>query len=151
LQKLRKKWSWFGQRDMAKRADRIVIDTNLWISFLITHDFQTIDERIKTGKIKILFSLELVEEFLVVATRPKFKRLFSKKDIERLMDLFDVFAEIIDVKSTTTLCRDPKDNFLLSLAKDSQANFLITGDSDLLSLKSFEGTTIIRMSEYLRR
>jgi putative PIN family toxin of toxin-antitoxin system len=48
---------------MAKRADRIIIDTNLWISFLITKDLRSLDEKIKTGRIKLLFSLELMEEF----------------------------------------------------------------------------------------
>lgn len=32
----------------------------------------------------------------------------------------------------TNLCRDPKDNFLLSIAKDGNANYLLTGDNDLL-------------------
>ncbi|HEU5291966.1 MAG TPA: putative toxin-antitoxin system toxin component, PIN family, partial [Cyclobacteriaceae bacterium] len=55
---------------MAKKAERVIIDTNLWISFLITKDFKTLDIKIKTGKIKIIFSLELIEEFLAVAHRP---------------------------------------------------------------------------------
>ena len=49
---------------MAKKADRIVIDTNLWIRFLITKDFKKIDNLIAKGKSKILFSLELIEELL---------------------------------------------------------------------------------------
>lgn len=42
-----------------------------------------------------------------------------------------------------------RDNYLLALAKDSQANFLITGDGDLLSLVNFEGTEILTYKDFL--
>jgi len=136
---------------MPKKAERIVIDTNLWISFLITKDYKKLDGKIKGGEIKILFSLESMEEFLVVADRPKFRKYFDKEDIEQLIDLFDVYGEIVDVKSNIEICRDAKDNFLLSLSKDGKANFLITGDNDLLELKKFGKTKIIKVSDYLKR
>ena len=136
---------------MAKKVDRIIIDTNLWISFLITKDFKRLDNKIKNGKIKILFSIESIEEFLNVADRPKFKKYFEKKDVEQIIDLFDVYGEIIDVFSNIDLCRDLKDNFLLSLAKDSKASHLITGDKDLLDLKKFEKTKILTISDYLKK
>ncbi len=135
---------------MARKADRIIIDTNLWISFLITKDYKKLDDKLKKGKVKLLFSLELIEEFLSVADRPKFKKYFSKQDIEQLIDLFDVYGEIVDVKSSVSVCRDAKDNFLLSLSRDGNADFLVTGDHDLLDLKKFNKTTIIRFSEYLK-
>jgi len=135
---------------MVKKVDRVIIDTNLWISFLITKNLKTIDSRVKTGKIKVVFSLELMEEFLATVHRPKFKKYFSKKDIEQLVDLFEVYGEMVRVISNVQLCRDPKDDFLLSLAKDSKADFLITGDSALLELKSLGETKIVTMSEYLK-
>lgn len=73
------------------------------------------------------------------------------KDLEQLIDLFDVYGEIIEVSSSIDTCRDPKDNFLLSLSKDSKANYLITGDKDLLELKKFEKTKIIRISDYVKK
>ena len=135
---------------MAKSPSKVIIDTNLWISFLIKKDLRNLDTKIKNGSVKVLFSLELIEEFLSVADRPKFKKYFDKNDIEDLVDLFDVYGEIIDVRSNVELCEDPKDNFLLSLAKDSKANYLITGDKELLSLKTVFKTKIITMSDYLK-
>lgn len=135
---------------MAKKADRLIIDTNLWISFLITKDYKQLDNLLKTGRIKILFSLESLEEFLSVVNRPKFKKYFSKADIEELYDLFDFYGETIDVSSSVDLCRDSKDNFLLSLAKDSKADYLITGDKDLLDLKKISKTKIITITDYLK-
>lgn len=134
---------------MRKKVDRVVIDTNLWIAFLITKDFRKLDQRIREGEIKLLFSLELMEEFLAVAERPKFKKYFSKEDLASLIELFDVYGEVVDVKSTASICRDNKDNFLLALAKDSKANYLLTGDKDLLDLKKYGRTSILKITDYL--
>jgi putative PIN family toxin of toxin-antitoxin system len=62
---------------MKDKVSRVIIDTNLWISFLITHDFRKIDELIFSNSVILVFSEELLEEFVVVAKRPKFKRFFS--------------------------------------------------------------------------
>jgi putative PIN family toxin of toxin-antitoxin system len=136
---------------MAKGVDRIIVDTNLWISFLINKDFKKLDQRIIDRSVKVVFSLELLEEFLAVANRPKLKKIFNKSDVEELLDLFDVYGEIVDISSSVQLCRDPKDNFLLALAIDSKAKFLITGDKDLLELKTFKKTTILTITEYLKK
>src|SRR5258706_12742243 len=136
---------------MAKKVDRVVIDTNLWISFLIGKDFNELDKQIKKGKVKLIFSVELIDEFLTVADRPKFKKFFSKVDIEELIELFDSYGEIVRVISKVDICRDHKDNFILSLLKDSEADYLLTGDSDLSELEAFHGAKIFKMVDYLRR
>jgi putative PIN family toxin of toxin-antitoxin system len=112
----------------------IVIDTNLWISFLITKDFIKLDTLFKKKDIQILFSKELIEEFLEVARRPKFQKYFSESDIEKLLLSFDSIGKYIQITSDFKECRDFKDNFLLNLAADGKAKFLITGDKDLLTL-----------------
>ena len=132
---------------MAKRIDRVIIDTNIWISFLIKKNLNTLDIRVKTGKVKIIFSLELMEEFLSVAHRPKFKIYFFKEDVEQLLNLFGVYGEMIEVKSKIELCKDSKDDFLLPLAIDSKADFLITGDNYLLDFKKIGQTKIITIAE----
>ena len=151
LMKSQRKLRLFGQSVMASKVERVVIDTNLWISFLITKNHKKLDSKIKSGKVKLLFSLELIEEFLTVANRTKFKRYFDKDDLEQLLDLFDVYGELVAIKSKVKICRDPKDNFLLSLAKDAQANYLVTGDKDLLTIKKFEQTKIIEFSDFIKK
>lgn len=136
---------------MKAKSDRLVIDTNLWIAFLITNNYKKLDEKIRRKAVTILFSLELIEEVISVAERPKFRRYFTKHDLKELVDLFDAYGEIVDVISKVDICRDPKDNFLLALAKDSKANYLITGDQDLLDLKKFAGTEIVSMADYLTK
>ena len=58
-------------------------------------------------------------------------------------------AHFIEVSSSIRASRDPKDNFLLALAKDGKADYLLTGDKDLLTLKKFGRTIIITISKFL--
>ncbi len=131
------------------KSHKIVIDTNLWISFLPTGKFDFIDHLLENGNIKLVFSEELLLEFIEVSERPKFRKFFSLDDLKEILQTIEQYAIYISVTSTTTDCRDKKDNFLLSLAKDSNADYLITGDKDLLVLKSFEKTKITTITEYL--
>jgi predicted nucleic acid-binding protein len=60
----------------------------------------------------------------------------------------ETYIDLVEVKSSIKICRDPKDNFLLALAKDGKANFLLTGDKDLLILEKFEKTKIITIAKF---
>lgn len=134
---------------MPKKKDRIIIDTNLWISFLLTKNIDALDKKINDKLLILLFSQTLLDEFTEVARRPKFTRYFSLGELEILLMYIGNTAKFINVTSNICICRDPKDNFLLSLAKDGNATHLITGDNDLLEIKMFEKTRIVTMSEYL--
>jgi uncharacterized protein len=135
---------------MANKVSRIIIDTNLWISFLITKDFSKLDEIIFSRDGILVFSQELLDEFLEVAKRPKFRRFFSPSDIEEILETIDEYADFVKVHAQIDICRDPKDNFLLSLAIDGNADFLLTGDKDLLELVKFGETAIITISAFLQ-
>jgi uncharacterized protein len=132
------------------RNKKIILDTNLWISFLITKKFTQIDKLIESKKITLIFSDELIAEFIDVAKRPKFEKYFSKKDIEKILSYFDEFGKLIKVKSDIQLCRDAKDNFLLNLSVDSKADYLITGDNDLLVLEKIERTKIMNFTGFIK-
>jgi len=54
-------------------------------------------------------------------------------------------------KSNEDACRDFKDNFLLSLAVDGKADYLLTGDNDLLALNPFKDTLIVTFSAFLEK
>lgn len=56
---------------MPKTKDRIIIDTNLWISFLLSKDFSKLDKLLNSENLVLLFSRELLDEFVDVARRPK--------------------------------------------------------------------------------
>jgi putative PIN family toxin of toxin-antitoxin system len=135
---------------MANKPERIVLDTNIFIYFLISDSFHKLDKRLKSHQVRLLFSEELVSEFVRVVNRPKFKKYFSDKDIFNLLDELHNYADFVEVHSHVNVCRDKKDNFLLSLCSDGKASFLITGDEDLLVLKKYKKTTILKISDYLK-
>ena len=141
------KLSKWENHDMKNK--KIILDTNLWISFLISKKFNQIDKLIENKEITIIFSDELIEEFINVVSRPKFKKYFSKKDIEKVLEYFDQFGELINVKSNIQICRDEKDNFLLNLSVDSEAAYLISGDKDLLVLEKIEETKIMTFADFI--
>ena len=128
---------------------KVVIDTNLWISFLISKNFKNLDNLFTIDRLVLIFSDQLLEEFIEVAKRPKFEKFFSLTDLIILLNQIYSKAKFIEVKSEVNLCRDPNDNFLLSLAKDSNADYLISGDKDLLEIQKFEKTRIVTFSEFI--
>ncbi len=127
---------------------RIVIDTNLWISFILTKDFSKLNKILRDQSVVLLFNEELLQEFIDVASRPKFIKYFSKYDLADLLDQIDRRAEFVKTTTVVDKCRDPKDNFLLSLAIDGKATHIISGDKDLLIIKEFKGVKIVSISEY---
>jgi len=136
---------------MPNKVVRIIIDTNLWISFLITKDLSKLDKLLLKNTVRLVFSQELLDEFLEVVQRPKFKKYFSQSDIISILATINDYADFVDVKSVMQLCRDEKDNFLLALAVDSNADYLFTGDLDLLELKTVGNTAIVQLSKYLNQ
>ena len=104
------------------RSSRVIIDTNLWVSYLISATVDPLLPLIKAGEIRLLFSEELMAELIAVATRPKFGKYFSSEDVTELVQILNELAEWGEVTSDIKVCRDPKDNYLLSLSKDGNAN-----------------------------
>src|SRR3569833_1963470 len=134
---------------MQRCLDRVIIDSNIWISFLLTSDLSKFDNILVDDSLVIILSQQLIDEFIEVTQRNKFKRYFDLQDVKSLLVKIRERSIIIDVTSDISVCRDPKDDFLLSLAKDGNASHLITGDKDLLVLKRFEKTKILTIAEYL--
>ncbi len=130
-----------------KKRVKIILDTNFWISYLISDKLKYLDKFLFSKEVQLIFSNELLEEFLIVSQREKFKKFFDFADIEKLIELIDNYGKIVNVTSTLKLCRDPKDNFLLNLAKDAKVDYLVTGDNDLLELENIEKTKIISLKD----
>jgi hypothetical protein len=128
---------------------RIILDTNIFISFLINQDFSGLDNIIIERKATLIFSKELIEELLIVLDRPKFKKLITDNDKNELISFLENFGELIKIKTIINLSRDSKDDFLLSLAVDGDATHLITGDKDLLVIKKIKKTKILTIKEFL--
>jgi putative PIN family toxin of toxin-antitoxin system len=127
---------------------RLVIDTNIWVHYLIQSKLERIDSLFGDPETEILLSQELLDELLEVSERKKFSRYFSAKDVSELFLLLESSLPMIEVHSRVNACRDEHDNFLLALCKDGEADYLLTGDADLLVMKEFANTKIISLSDF---
>jgi len=122
---------------------RVVIDTNIWISYLIGKLLQEIDEKIVSKEIKIVVSEGLLKELSEVSNRPKFKNIFTPKRIKELFSLLDNYAVVIVPRQKINICRDAKDNFLLEIALEGNADYLLV-------LNSFHKTKIVSPKDFER-
>lgn len=88
----------------------------------------------------------------------EFKRVLKKKfaaspheTSEALAILSEATREIRgQTDSMTPLCRDSDDDLILACARDAVADYMVTGDEDLLVLKNYEGICIVTPREFER-
>jgi uncharacterized protein len=132
------------------KSKKVILDTNLWISFLISKKYNAIDSLINNADIVLIFSEESLEEFVTVVRRPKISKYIPESAIDEILSLFHKYGKLIKVVSGNSSCRDQKDNFLLNLAIDSNADYLVTGDADLLTLKRTKDTRIITWNNFIK-
>lgn len=133
---------------MTNKKIRVIFDTNVWISFLIGKRLSKIKKYISDGSITIITTKQLLTEIKTVTSRKKLKKYFPKKSVNELIELLEIIAEEIEITPTHFINRDPKDNFLLDLIDRSQADFLVTGDKDLLAHHSFKTAKILTPAEF---
>lgn len=132
-----------------KKPFRVIIDTNLWISFLIGKQISSLKILLVDGIIEPVFSQQLFDEITLVTQKPKLRKYFSQEEVNDLMDFLKQIGVLIEIQSSVLLCRDPKDNYLLALAQDSEVDYLITGDRDLLTLDNFAGVIILTYQDFI--
>jgi len=127
---------------------RLAVDANIWISSLLKQTFQYRTEVFFGSENIVLVSTELFHDLEDAIQKPYLEKRISRKLYEKLIAKLRSNAELVDVHSVVEVCRDPKDNFLLALAKDGNADYLITGDDDLLVLETFKKTKIVTLTDF---
>ncbi len=133
---------------MRRGSVKVVIDTNVWRSFLIGKRLAQLKHHLSSGKIQVVTCPELMEELREVTSRPKLRGYFPAAEVSNLFSLLDVIAIHVDVTVRKPLCRDPKDDFLLALVEKSKADYLVTGDKDLLIHDPFGLARILSPSAF---
>jgi putative PIN family toxin of toxin-antitoxin system len=132
-----------------KIAPKVVLDTNVLVSALLFKgSLSKMVDLWKAGRIKPVFSQATFQEFKKVLTYPKFA--LTPKEILILLEeeVLPYFEVVKVIKEAIGICRDPEDDKFLSCALASGADFVVTGDDDLLCLKQFETAKIIKPVEF---
>ena len=130
---------------------RYVFDTNVIVSSLLFksgNPSKAFRYALQYGE--VLLSLELLEELSDVLGREKFNRFVTTEERDEFLETFVERATLVEVIEKVQECRDPKDDKILELALNGQAEYIVTGDKDLLVLHPFRNVKIVTAEEFLR-
>jgi len=136
------------------KVERLVIDTNVWISALISPigtARHLVDAVLDRG-IDILMSESTFGELSSRLDRPKFERYREPEAWNLfLSELVELALWHEDAGSAAGISRDADDDKFLALEVTGQADAIISGDSDLLELVTHEGIPILTPAQFLQR
>jgi uncharacterized protein len=130
---------------------RIVVDTNALGSRLLLPDSipgQAVRKAVEEGD--ILMSESTLFELADVLGREKFNAYVNIQDREEFLRMLGRIVEMNTILHAIHDCRDVRDNQILEVAVNGQAQVIVTGGEDLLVLNSFRGISIMRPADYLK-
>jgi uncharacterized protein len=131
-----------------------VVDTNVLLSATFWGgNARSIIQMAAEGKIKILSSAAIVAEFRRVLSYPKFAAKLSSgiKTIDSIIADYQTLSEIVPSIDVASTIRDKDDVIILACAVGGNADCIVTGDQDLLTLKSYNDIAILTPAEFLAR
>lgn len=127
---------------------KVIVDTSLWISFLIGRKLSCLLSLLSHPNFELVVSQELLDEIREVSSRPKLMKYFSQEQIALLLDFMSEDTQLYQLENIMPRCREPKDDYLLELAIVSKADYLVTGDKDLLDLDKIGTCRIVSAIEF---
>jgi uncharacterized protein len=133
---------------------RLVLDTNIVVSGLLWRQAPAhlIDAALQ-GRIELFTSEALLLELSDVLPRAKFARRVaaSRLTIPQLIARFAVLAQSVVPASISCVARDPDDDHVLACALAASVDLIVSGDSELLNMKAYQGIPIVSPAEALAR
>lgn len=130
---------------------RYVFDTNVIVSALLFESgkpAKALQYALANGE--VLLSLDLLEELNEVLGRERFNRYVTSEDREEFLEALVEQAVLVEITENVQECRDPKDDKVLELALNGEAQYIISGDRDLLVLHPFRDVLVIAADEFLK-
>ncbi len=126
---------------------RVVIDSNVVVSALLraTGTPSVVVGHGLSGDFVWIISEDLVAELKRVLVRPRLRALLTQDGdaIALFLDDIQQRALLVQPAHRIDVSRDPDDNRVLEAAVAGEADYIVTGDRDLLELASFEGISIV--------
>ncbi len=129
---------------------RLVFDTNAVVSATLSDG--SVPGRALTIALRVgtvLMSRALNDELDDVLRRPRFDRYATLERREEFLRNLMLGVEPVEVIESVRACRDPKDDKILELAVNGNADYIVTGDDDLLAMNPFRDIEIVRPAEFL--
>jgi hypothetical protein len=129
---------------------RVIIDTNLWISLLIGKRLSEMHALCNSDVVDVYMCDELKEEFMRIAFQGKILKYTTDERITQTLRLMEAscISSFIGNAVVSSGLRDADDLYLLAFAETIEADFILTGDKDLLSLQFHRQTKIVTYKEF---
>jgi putative PIN family toxin of toxin-antitoxin system len=132
---------------------RAVLDTNLLVSYLLTHRppiATLIDHHLALDSFVLVTAPELLAELDRVLAYTKLLRYYTEEDRTRFVALVMALSEVVDLPETVPrICRDPDDDRVIACAVVGEADVIVSGDDDLLALERVGGIPILTATQFL--
>ena len=128
---------------------KIILDCNIWISFLIGHQAQFVQQILTDTRIDVYVCDELLEEIHNVSSRDKIRTRVSNEELDDFFRIIYAFCRMANIEQKAqSEIRDPKDLYLLSLAESIEADYIVSGDADLIELKQHKTTKMMSLADF---
>jgi len=128
---------------------KATLDTNILISALGWNgNPRQIFEKIIEGEVELVISEEQFDELSEALNYPKFEFREEQKDRFKAL-ILEIATFVKPIEKISEVKEDPDDNMILETAVAGDAEYIISGDADLLKLKEFRGIKIITAKEFL--
>ena len=128
---------------------RVVLDTNVLVSAVLFGGLpREILLRAPRGEFDVVTTVHLMAEFEDVLT----ERFGVQVEIARAARAeYELLAQIVHPRRIPQVARDPDDNEVLAAARSGDAEYVVTGDRDLLALGEHEGTRVLTPRQFEER
>lgn len=130
-------------------AKKVVIDTNNLIS-AIGWDGKSREllRQVLDKKIELYISIKQIAELKRVMNYPRLK--FTDQQKTKFLEILLHIANIVHTHIDLDVANDPDDNMIIECAVESNAEYIISGDDDLLRIKEFRGIQIVTVDAFIK-
>ena len=133
---------------MQNFSKRVIFDANIWVSFAIGKRLTELKMALTHPKVEVFVCQKLLWEVKLVVQKPKLLKYISQDRQKLLFELMQA-CQYVNIDEQTSISRDPNDDYLLDLATTTDADFLVTGDNDLLILKNYQNANIVSFASFM--
>ena len=127
--------------------NKTIFDVNIWLSYFISGKSEKIIDMIGNNNVFFYRSPELMSELKDVINRPKFAKYFSN-GTEGYVLFVEQVTELFLTQPIFNQCSDPKDNYLFDLAYQTNSDFLVSGDKNVLAVPVKQSLKLLSLSAF---
>jgi putative PIN family toxin of toxin-antitoxin system len=131
-----------------------VLDTNVIVSAVLIRG--GIEDRVLrawfAGQYQLVLSVPILEEIQRVLQYPRIRarRWISDEEAAQLIERLAESSVLVEGKQSLRICRDPADDKFVVAALEAKADYIVTGDADLLDVGKYQGCEIVTPRRFLQ-